>query len=156
MNTSDKNYRDSPLSRASLGSADSFEMKDGISISTLRSTIIEFLLWKNRSETTICMRTNSMVEKTHTSEAVFQLTAAPYVTVKVAAVITGLTEKAIRKKIESGKWIEGKEFRRSPDHGIFISIKGFQQWVEGDRESKLGRAVSGFNLCSKEEHSKSE
>lgn len=55
---------------------------------------------------------------------------APYVTIPLAAAITGLTEKAIRRKIEDGKWIEGREYRRSPDGGIFISIKGYQQWVE--------------------------
>lgn len=55
---------------------------------------------------------------------------APYVTIKLAAAITGLSEKAIRRKIEDGKWIEGREFRRSPDGGVFISIKGFVAWVE--------------------------
>jgi len=55
---------------------------------------------------------------------------APYVTVALAAMITGLTEKAIRRKIEDGKWLEGREYRRSPDGGIFISIKGYQLWVE--------------------------
>ncbi|MBH9725149.1 excisionase family protein [Burkholderia cepacia] len=55
---------------------------------------------------------------------------APYVTVALAAMITGLTEKAIRRKIEDGKWLDGREYRRSPDGGIFISIKGYQQWVE--------------------------
>lgn len=63
-------------------------------------------------------------------DKVTQITPAPYVTIPLAAAITGLTEKAIRRKIEDGKWIEGREFRRSPDGGIFISIKGFQQWVE--------------------------
>lgn len=55
---------------------------------------------------------------------------APYVTIPLAATITGLTEKAIRRKIEDGKWIDGKQYRRSPDGGIFISVKGYQQWVE--------------------------
>ncbi|AXF20505.1 excisionase [Burkholderia pyrrocinia] len=55
---------------------------------------------------------------------------APYVTVALAAVITGLSEKAIRRKIEDGKWLDGREYRRSPDGGIFISIKGYQLWVE--------------------------
>lgn len=59
-----------------------------------------------------------------------QVAPAPYVTVALAAIITGLTEKAIRRKIEEGKWIEGREYRRSPDGGIFISLKGYQQWVE--------------------------
>lgn len=55
---------------------------------------------------------------------------APYVTISMAALMTGLTEKAIRRKIEDGKWIEGREYRRSPDGGIFISIKGYATWVE--------------------------
>lgn len=59
------------------------------------------------------------------------LTPAPYVTVPLAAACTGLSEKAIRRKIEDGKWIEGREYRRSPDGGIFISLKGFSTWIEG-------------------------
>ncbi len=55
---------------------------------------------------------------------------APYVTIALAATITGLSEKAIRRKIEDGKWIEGREYRRSPDGGIFISMRGFTRWVE--------------------------
>lgn len=58
---------------------------------------------------------------------------APYVTVALAAIITGLTEKAIRRKIEEGKWIEDREYRRSPDGGIFISLTGYRQWIEGAR-----------------------
>jgi hypothetical protein len=58
---------------------------------------------------------------------------APYVTVKLAAQLTGLSEKAIRRKIEEGKWLDGREYRRSPDGGVFISIKGYSAWVEGGR-----------------------
>lgn len=61
---------------------------------------------------------------------VAQVAPAPYVTVPLAAIITGLTEKAIYRKIESGKWVEGREFLRSPDGGIFISLKGYQRWLE--------------------------
>lgn len=61
---------------------------------------------------------------------------APYVTIPLAANITGLSEKAIRRKIEDGKWIEGREFRRSPDGGIFISVTGFAKWVEKAAESR--------------------
>jgi hypothetical protein len=50
--------------------------------------------------------------------------------VALAAVITGLSEKAIRRKIEDGKWIAGREFVRSPDGGVFISIRGYQAWIE--------------------------
>jgi hypothetical protein len=59
-----------------------------------------------------------------------QLSPAPYVTIALAATITGLTEKAIRRKIEEGKWLEGREFRRSPDGAILISMRGYQAWVE--------------------------
>lgn len=59
-----------------------------------------------------------------------QVSPAAYVTVSLASTITGLTEKAIRRKMEDGKWLEGREYRRSPDGGIFISIKGYQEWVE--------------------------
>ena len=55
---------------------------------------------------------------------------ANYVTIKLFVTISGLTEKAIRRKIEDGKWVEGREYRRSPDGGIFISIKGYERWVE--------------------------
>jgi hypothetical protein len=54
---------------------------------------------------------------------------APYVTIPLASIITGLTEKAIRRKIEDGKWLEGLQYVRSPDDGIFISLKGYEQWV---------------------------
>ena len=46
---------------------------------------------------------------------------APYVRISLAAAIFGLTEKAIRRKIEDGKWLENREFRRSPDGEIWIS-----------------------------------
>lgn len=62
-----------------------------------------------------------------------QIAPAPYVTVKLAAMITGLTTKAIYNKICEGKWLEGREFRRSPDGGVFISVKGYQKWVESVR-----------------------
>lgn len=59
-----------------------------------------------------------------------RIAPAPYVTIPLAAEITGLSEKAIRRKIEDGKWIEGREYRRSPDGGVFISIEGFCKWLE--------------------------
>ena len=64
------------------------------------------------------------------TDAVPTLAPAPYVTIALAAMVTGLTEKAIRRKIEDGKWLEGREYRRSPDGGIFISITGYTSWVE--------------------------
>ena len=58
---------------------------------------------------------------------------APYVTIPLAAVLTGYSAKAIRRKIECEVWFEGREFRRAPDGHVLISIKGYQQWVERGR-----------------------
>lgn len=63
-------------------------------------------------------------------EPAIQLSPAPYVTIALASAITGLSDKAIRRKIEDGKWLEGREFRRSPDGSVFISMKGYSSWVE--------------------------
>ncbi len=62
-------------------------------------------------------------------ETVVQVAAAPYVKIPLAALMTGLTEKAIRRKIEDGKWIERREYWRR-DGEIYISIEGFNQWVK--------------------------
>jgi Putative excisionase (DUF1233) len=70
------------------------------------------------------------------NEQTIQIAPAPYVTVQLAAALTGLTEKAIRRKIEQGKWIEGREYRRSVDGGIFISLKGFAAWLENAKPFK--------------------
>lgn len=61
------------------------------------------------------------------------LPPAPYVTIPVAASITGYSAKAIRRKIENGIWLEGREYRRAPDGHVLISLKGYQQWVEQGR-----------------------
>jgi hypothetical protein len=62
-----------------------------------------------------------------------QVSPAPYVTIPLAATITGLTEKAIERKIEDGVWIEGREWRRGPDGKRYISVRGYQAWVEHGR-----------------------
>lgn len=58
----------------------------------------------------------------------FKVATSRFVTIKLAEVITGLTEKAIRRKMERGVWLEGKHWRRA-DGGIFIDMKEFEQWV---------------------------
>jgi hypothetical protein len=67
---------------------------------------------------------------TYKAEPIVSVTSAPYITVALAATITGLSEKAIRRKMQDGKWLEGREYRKSPDGGIFISIKGYVDWIE--------------------------
>lgn len=56
---------------------------------------------------------------------------ARMVTIKLFALITGKTEGSIRKKIERGTWVEGRQYRRDPEGCIWIIIKGVEQWVEG-------------------------
>lgn len=56
---------------------------------------------------------------------------AKLVTIKLFAIISGKTEGAIRKKIERGVWLEGKQYRRDPEGCIWIITKGVEQWVEG-------------------------
>ena len=56
-----------------------------------------------------------------------------YVTIPVAAAMTGYSAKAIRRKIEAGVWLEGREFRRAPDGHVLISVKGYESWVERGR-----------------------
>ena len=64
------------------------------------------------------------------AQTAIQLAPASYVLIPVAAAVTGLTEKAIRKKIEIGVWLEGRQYRRGPDGHVYISLKGYEQWVE--------------------------
>lgn len=54
---------------------------------------------------------------------------ARFVTIKLAAQLTGLTEKAIRRKIERGIWLQGKHWRKA-DGGILIDMKGYEAWAE--------------------------
>lgn len=62
-----------------------------------------------------------------------QIDASPagYVTIGLAATVTGYAEGAIRKKIERGIWVEGREWRRAPDGRVLISLAGYTKWVEG-------------------------
>lgn len=63
--------------------------------------------------------------------AVLIIGPARYCLIRAAAVATGLTEKAIRRKIEEGYWVEGRHYRKAPDGHVFIDMKAFERWVEG-------------------------
>jgi len=63
------------------------------------------------------------------TEPSITLTPARFVTVKLAATLTGISEKAIRRKIERGVWLEGKHWRRA-DGGIFIDMKAYERWAD--------------------------
>lgn len=57
------------------------------------------------------------------------VTPTRYVTIKLAAQLTGLTVRAIESKIARGSWIEGRQFRRQ-DGNIYVDLRGVEQWVE--------------------------
>ena len=68
------------------------------------------------------------------NEAAIVLVApAPYVRISLAAMITGYTEKAIRRKIADGVWREGEVWRKAQDGSILISIKGYTAWAETEQ-----------------------
>lgn len=54
---------------------------------------------------------------------------ARYVRIPLAATVTGLSIKAIEKKIEDGIWLEGIQYKRK-GREIYIDLKGYEQWVE--------------------------
>ena len=53
-----------------------------------------------------------------------------WVLIPMFASMTGYTDKAVRRKIEDGVWIEGKHYRRAPDGRITMNLKKYYQWVE--------------------------
>lgn len=58
------------------------------------------------------------------------IVCAPYVLMTQADKLIGLTVKAMEHKIAAGQWLMGKEYRKGPDGRIYISMKGFAEWVE--------------------------
>jgi hypothetical protein len=46
---------------------------------------------------------------------------------------SGYSEKAVRRKIQDGIWLEGRQFLRAPDGHIMIIIEGIESWAEGQR-----------------------
>lgn len=59
-----------------------------------------------------------------------QLVTARFVTVGLAAAKIGLTEKAIRRKVEDGVWRETVEWRRAPDGHVMIDMHAVERWIE--------------------------
>lgn len=69
------------------------------------------------------------MSSTDSAQSDIKVQSACFVTIALAALMTGLSEKAIRRKIEEGKWLVGREVFKSPDGGVFVSIQGFESWV---------------------------
>ena len=45
--------------------------------------------------------------------------------------MTGYTEKAVRRKIEDGVWLQGRVWRKAPDGHVTIDLQAYYRWVEG-------------------------
>jgi hypothetical protein len=58
------------------------------------------------------------------------LMPARYVRVHLFETLTGYSAKAVERKIASGVWMEGREFKRAPDGHVLIDMRGYEQWVE--------------------------
>ena len=59
------------------------------------------------------------------------VTPARYVTIALAAALTGYTVEAIETKVARGVWLEGKEWKRAPDGRILVDMRGYEKWAEG-------------------------
>jgi hypothetical protein len=80
-----------------------------------------------------------MSSATHNIEIV---ALADSVLLPIAEKATGLTVKAMRRKIDDGVWVAGQEYDRGPDGHIYVSISGFISWVRSGRASKSGKRAS--------------
>jgi hypothetical protein len=56
-----------------------------------------------------------------------------YALLPLFAAITGYTVKACQRKIETGVWLEGKHYRRSPDGRIHMNLQEYEAWVENTK-----------------------
>jgi hypothetical protein len=55
---------------------------------------------------------------------------ARYVTIALCSAAYGWSEKAIRRRMERGVWLENVHWRRAPDGGIVIDTKAVDKWLE--------------------------
>ena len=56
-----------------------------------------------------------------------QVVSARFVTIELAAAMTGFTCSAIRTKIARGKWIEGRQWINR-DGRVLVDMKGYELW----------------------------
>ena len=60
--------------------------------------------------------------------------SARFVTIELAATMMGLSEEAVRKRIQRGMWVENKQFRNAADGRIWIDTVGVESWVLAETE----------------------
>lgn len=52
--------------------------------------------------------------------------------IPAAAIALGTSQKAIRRRIEEGTWLEGHEYHRREGR-VWIDLRGVAEWVRGRR-----------------------
>jgi hypothetical protein len=64
-------------------------------------------------------------------DAVVEVPAAENVRLVKFEQLTGYTEKAVRRKIEAGVWLEGYEVDRAANGDITVYMPGYYRWARG-------------------------
>ena len=72
------------------------------------------------------------VVATRDPTAVYLFTPARRVTIELYAKISGRTPKSIRRKIETGRWLQGREYHRDPDGSVMVDVRGVEAWEQGE------------------------
>jgi hypothetical protein len=62
--------------------------------------------------------------------------------------LSGYTEKAVRRKMESGVWLEGGVWRKAPDGHILIDLEGYDAWAEGQTQQDLKSVKTASDSAS--------
>lgn len=52
-----------------------------------------------------------------------------YLLIPLFCRLTGYTEKAVRRKIEDGIWLEGRHYRKAPDGHVTMDLQAYYRWV---------------------------
>lgn len=58
-----------------------------------------------------------------------RLAPARFVTIELAALLTGFSPSAIRTKIARGVWLEDRQWIKR-DGRVLIDMRGYESWVE--------------------------
>lgn len=53
-----------------------------------------------------------------------------WVLIPVFCSLSGYTDKAVRRKMGEGVWIQGKHYKKAPDGRIHMSMPEYYKWVE--------------------------
>jgi hypothetical protein len=67
-----------------------------------------------------------------TAAPTYQVVTSRFVTVELAAILTGFTPAAIRTKIARGVWLEDRHYVKR-DGRVLIDMRGYEKWAESEK-----------------------